>query len=206
MIISVGLLSFQQLSGINVVLFYSQSIFEKAGSSMDPAVATILVGIVQVLASCATPLVADRLGRKIILLFSAAGMAVGLGLLGLFFYLDHEKSPLAASLSWLPIVSLIGFVIVYCVGFGPLPWAVFGEMFPSNVKSVASSMVTSICWILGFAVTKWFSTIEIAIGSYGAFWLFGVCCVAAFLFTLILVMETKGLSLQQIQDKLNGRS
>lgn len=201
-----GILSFQQLSGINVVLFYSQSIFEKAGSSMEPAIATIFVGIVQVLASCCTPLVVDRLGRKIILLFSAAGMAIGLGLLGLFFYLDANKSPIAESLSWLPIVSLVGFVIVYCVGFGPLPWAVLGEMFPPNVKSIASSIGTSICWILGFAVTKYFTAIEAAIGSFGAFWLFGVFCCVAFMFVLLFLMETKGLSLQQIQDKLNGRS
>lgn len=147
LIISAGLISFQQLSGINVVLFYSQSIFEKAGSSMDPAIATICVGkctnprnpesrfyfsnfqtgIVQVLASCCTPLVVDRLGRKLILLVSAGGMAICLGLLGLFFLLDHQKAEIVSSISWLPIASLVGFVIVYCVGFGPLPWAVLGK-------------------------------------------------------------------------------
>lgn len=148
LIICTGLISFQQLSGINVVLFYSQSIFEKAGSSLDPAIATICVGniflafskkeinlktisksgIVQVLASGCTPLIVDRLGRKLILLVSAGGMAICLGLLGLFFLLDHQKAEIVSSISWLPIASLVGFVIVYCVGFGPLPWAVFGKI------------------------------------------------------------------------------
>lgn len=177
----------------------------------------------QVLASCCTPLVVDRLGRKLILLVSAGGMAICLGFLGLFFLLDHQKAAIVESISWLPIASLVGFVIVYCIGFGPLPWAVLGnfdelwkffkfinfsltgEMFPPNVKSIASSIVTSVCWVLGFAVTKWFSALEVAVGSYGAFWLFGVFCCVAFFFTLFIVMETKGLSLQQIQDKLNGR-
>jgi uncharacterized membrane protein len=127
LIISAGLLSFQQLSGINVVLFYSQSIFEKAGSSLEPAIATICVGIVQVFASGCTPLVVDRLGRKLILLVSAGGMAISLGFLGLFFLLDHQKAEIVSSISWLPIVSLVLFVFVYCVGFGPLPWAVFGK-------------------------------------------------------------------------------
>ncbi|CRL00581.1 CLUMA_CG013841, isoform A [Clunio marinus] len=204
LIITVGLVTFQQFSGINAVLFYGQSIFESAGSSMDPAIATITIGIVQVLASCCTPLVVDRLGRKIILLVSSAGMAIGLGLLGFFFFLDHQGSDVT-NISWLPITSLIGIVIIYSVGFGPLPWVVFGEMFPPNVKSTASSIVTSVCWIFGFAVTKWFSALQDSIGSYGAFWLFGVCCCFAFFFTLSLVMETKGMSLQQIQDKLNGR-
>lgn len=145
------------------------------------------------------------MGRKIILLASAAGMAIGLGFMGIYFLLDSMKSEIVSSISWLPIVSLIGFVILYCVGFGPLPWAVLGEMFPPNIKSVASSITTSVCWVIGFAVTKWFTALEDAIGSYGAFWLFGVFCIVAFIFTLTTVMETKGLSLQQIQDRLNGR-
>lgn len=81
LIISAGLLSFQQLSGINAVLFYSTSIFIKAGGGLDPAVSTILVGAVMVGASGITPLVVDKLGRKIILLFSAAGMTISLVLL-----------------------------------------------------------------------------------------------------------------------------
>jgi Na+/melibiose symporter-like transporter len=78
-------------------------------------------------------------------------------------------------------------------------------MFSPSIKSVASSICTTVCWILGFAVTKWFSSIEAVIGSYGAFWLFGVFCVIAFLFVLFIVMETKGLSMQEIQEKLAGR-
>ena len=126
LVVSAGLLAFQQLSGINVVLFYSQSIFEKAGSSMDPALSTIAVGIVQVLASCCTPLIVDRMGRKTILLGSAIGMSISLGFLGLFFYVDAMKFAIAESITWLPIVALVVFVIVYCIGFGPLPWAVSG--------------------------------------------------------------------------------
>lgn len=93
----------------------------------------------------------------------------------------------------------------FFIRFGPLPWAVAGEMFSPSIKSSASSIGTCVCWILGFAVTKWFSSLEVIIGSYGAFWLFGVFCVMAFLFVISYVLETKGLSLQEIQDKLNGR-
>jgi len=76
----------------------------------------IYSGAVMVFASGCTPLVVDRLGRKLILLFSAGGMTIALALLGLFFLLDHNKSPIAESIKWLPIVSLIAFVFVYCVG------------------------------------------------------------------------------------------
>uniref|UniRef100_T1DE67 Facilitated trehalose transporter Tret1 n=1 Tax=Psorophora albipes TaxID=869069 RepID=T1DE67_9DIPT len=203
LIICAGLISFQQLSGINVILFYSQTIFQKTGSSMSPAISTILVGIVQVLASGATPLIVDRLGRKPILLVSAGGMCFAHGLMGLYFYMDHIKSEALESISWLPIFALIFFVTVYCVGFGPLPWAVLGEMFPANVKSIASSIVASTCWVLGFLVLQFFSTLDEAVGSHWSFWIFGICCAVAFAFTLTTVMETKGMSLQQIQDKLN---
>lgn len=203
LIICCGLISFQQLSGINVILFYSQTIFAKTGSSMSPAISTILVGIVQVLASGATPLIVDRLGRKPILLVSAGGMCLAHALMGTFFYMDHIKSESLDSIMWLPIFALIFFVTVYCVGFGPLPWAVLGEMFPVNVKSIASSIVASTCWVLGFLVLQFFSTLDEAVGSHWSFWIFGIFCGVAFVFTLTLVMETKGMSLQQIQDKLN---
>uniref|UniRef100_A0A2M4A0I2 Facilitated trehalose transporter Tret1 n=1 Tax=Anopheles triannulatus TaxID=58253 RepID=A0A2M4A0I2_9DIPT len=205
LIICAGLISFQQLSGINVILFYSQSIFESTGSSLAPAISTILVGAVQVLASGATPLIVDRLGRKPILLTSAGGMCLSLGTMGLYFFLKHIDSPAVPNVGWLPIMSLIFFVTVYCIGFGPLPWAVLGEMFPANVKSIASSIVASTCWVLGFLILQFFADLDKAVGSHWSFWIFGILCGVAFVFTFTTVMETKGLSLQEIQDRLNGK-
>ncbi|XP_037948159.1 facilitated trehalose transporter Tret1 [Teleopsis dalmanni] len=204
LIISAGLIAFQQLSGINVVLFNSQSIFESANTGLDPAIATIIIGIVQVSSSGLTPLIADRLGRKVILLISASVMSIGLTALGAFFYIKLMQPENVDSVTWLPVPALIVYNIVYCIGFGPLPWAVLGEMFSPNVKSIASSMVASTCWILGFVVTRWYPALD-ALGSYYAFWLFAIFCVIAFFFTLFIVMETKGLSLQEIQDRLNGK-
>lgn len=205
LIISAGLISFQQLSGINVVLFNSQTIFKNANTGLDPAQATIIVGVVQVIASGVTPVIVDRLGRKPILLVSASVMSVGLVALGTFFYIQEKGTPEELSrVNWLPVPALIIYIIVYCTGFGPLPWAVLGEMFPSNVKSIASSMVASTCWILGFLVTFVYPKLA-ALGAYVAFWLFGGLCIVAFIFVLTCVMETKGMSLQEIQDKLNGK-
>lgn len=205
LIISAGLICFQQLSGINAILFYTKTIFEKTGSSLDPAIATIMVCIVQVVASGLTPLIVGRLGKKLILLISAAGMCLSLVLFGVYFYLASIGSESVPNLGWLPVTSLIAFVSVYCIGFGPLPWAVLGEMFPSNVKGIASSVVASTCWVLGFIVAKYYEPMDQALGSHWAFWIFGICCAAAFAFTYTLVFETKGMSLKQIQDKLNGR-
>ncbi|XP_068153676.1 facilitated trehalose transporter Tret1 [Drosophila tropicalis] len=201
--ICAGLISFQQLSGINVVLFNSQSIFASANTGLDPAVATIIIGCVQVGSSGLTPIVADRLGRKIMLLISASVMSIGLAALGAFFYMQLVVQDISM-VSWMPVPALIIYNIVYCIGFGPLPWAVLGEMFPANIKSAASSVVASTCWTLGFVVTRWYPALD-ALGSYYSFWLFAVFMVVAFFFVLFVVMETKGLSLQQIQDRLNGK-
>ncbi|XP_061393894.1 facilitated trehalose transporter Tret1-like [Musca vetustissima] len=203
LIITAGLVAFQQLSGINVVLFNAQSIFQSAGTDLDPAIATIITGAVQVLSSGLTPILADRLGRKIILLISAAGMCMGLTALGTFFYMQLEEGDVSRVL-WLPVPALVIYNIVYCIGFGPLPWAVAGEMFPPNVKSKAASIGTSTCWTLGFLVAYSYPSLA-QLGPHYAFWLFAVFCAVAFAFTLFVVMETKGLSLQQIQDQLNGR-
>lgn len=126
--------------------------------------------------------------------------------MGLYFYLSKTNPEGAASISWLPVTSLIAFVILYCIGFGPLPWAVLGEMFPANVKSFASTLVATTCWVLGFLVTRFFSSIDAAVGTHWAFWIFAIFCAIAFAFTFTIVMETKGMSLQQIQDKLNGKN
>lgn len=93
LIISSGLVSFQQLSGINAVLFFSTSIFSSAGGGLDPAISSILVGIVMVIASGITPLVVDRLGRKIILMFSAGGMAVSHVSKNILSMCDIDSSP-----------------------------------------------------------------------------------------------------------------
>lgn len=205
LIVSVGLIMFQQLSGITVVLFYTQDIFRDTGSDIRPEIATIVVGAVQVAASGLTPIVVKKLGKRIMLLVTEAVMCLSMGSMGLYFYLKENDPETADSISWLPIAALVIYVIMYCLGLGPLSWAVLGEMFPSNVKSYASSVVASTCWIFGFLITLYFSSLVAAVGSAWSFWLFTICCAAAIPFTFINVFETKGMSLQQIQNKLNGK-
>ncbi|XP_017875877.1 facilitated trehalose transporter Tret1-2 homolog [Ceratina calcarata] len=198
--------SFQQLSGINVVLFYMGTIFESAKSSLPSAVSTIIVGAVQLAASGVTPIVVDRLGRKMLLIFSGVGEIVSLTALGIYFYLQKYDAASVESISFLPVVSLIIFIATYCVGWGPLPWTVMGEMFSSTVKSKASGITVCVCWFLAFIMTKFASTLQNAFGAYTLYWLCAVFCLISVLFTIFILPETKGKSLQEIQDELNGFS
>lgn len=203
--ISCVLVAAQQLSGINAVLFYMTDIFGATGSSLDPAIATIIIGVVQIIASAITPLVVDRLGRRILLLISCCGTTVGLGLLGMFFMLQASNHPSVESIGFLPVLALVLFIVTYCWGLGPLPWAVMGELLPIEVKSLASPIATAFCWVLSFIVTRYFGSLALAIGQGETFLIFGVCCVLAFFFTMFMVPETKGKSFQEIQDMLSGK-
>ncbi|XP_072751293.1 facilitated trehalose transporter Tret1 [Anoplolepis gracilipes] len=206
LIYTCAMVSFQQFTGINVVLFYMQNIFIAAGSSVSTELAPIIIGVVQLLASTVTPFVVDRSGRRMLLVFSGIGTTVSLGAMGLYFYLKEVQhaDDVVAQISWLPVVSLIIFMCTYCVGWGPLPWAVMGEMFAPNVKAKASGITVSFCWFLAFLITKFSKNMETAFGNYATFWMFGAFCIASVLFTVLILPETKGKSLQQIQDELNG--
>lgn len=157
------------------------------------------------ISSLISPFFVDSSGRKLLLLISAAGMAVSLTTMGIYFFLDARGLLAAYDFGWLPVTTLITFILFYCVGFGPLPFTILGEMFAPEIKSVASSFAVSACWIVDFGVTKAFLPLETVVGSYGNFWIFGGFCVVAFIFTAAVVFETRGLTLDEIQDRLNGR-
>lgn len=118
--ISVGLICFQNFSGIDAVLFYSGTIFENASSSLDSSIATILMGTFMLISSCISPFFVDHSGRKGLLLISAMGMAISLTTMGIYFFFDERE--MTGAFGWLPVTSLVFFILFYCLGFGPLPF------------------------------------------------------------------------------------
>lgn len=202
--ISVGLIIFQQLSGINIVLFYAQNIFTDAGSTIPADISTIILGVVQVISCGITPILVEKKGKKYLLILSGIGMAISLGILSVFFYIKSSGSDIK-SIAFLPVLSLVLFIITFCFGFGPLPWAVMGEMFPGNVKSSASTATASCSWFMGFLLTKYFSLLTSLIGPAGSFGMFALCCLLAAGFVHKYLPDTSGKSLQEIQDMLNEK-
>jgi MFS family permease len=194
------LICFQNFSGIDAILFYSETILKKASSSLDSSLSTIIIGVVMLLSSCINPFYVDSYGRKRLLLISAAGSAVSLSIMGLYFYMDSCQ--IMQGFGWVPVTSLVLFILFYCVGFGPLPYTILGEMFAPEIKSLACSIAVSTSWIVDFAVTKSFLPLEAVVGNYGNFWIFSTFCVIAIFFTKAKFFETKGLSLNEIQRRL----
>ncbi|KAK3914877.1 Facilitated trehalose transporter Tret1 [Frankliniella fusca] len=204
LVICLGLMVFQQVSGINAVMFYAVTIFEKAGSSLQPEVATIIVGVVQVLATGLAAVLVERAGRRLLLLGSAALMALAHIVLGVYFHLSASGTDVS-SIGWLPLGCVVLFVVVFSLAFGPIPWMMAGELFTDEVKAPASTIAAAVNWSMAFAVTKVFPTLMSGVGVPGTFWIFGGCCVAATVFVAVLVFETKGRSQAEVQDILGGK-
>lgn len=202
--ISFGLMFFQQLSGINVVIFYTNDIFKEAKVNIDSNIATIIVGVMQVVATFASTLVVDRAGRRILLLLSTGVMGLCTILLGVFFTLKDQDEDSVANIGWLPIVAMCVFILMFSLGFGPIPWMMIGELFAPDVKGVASSMAGAFNWTLAFVVTKTFVNIKDAMGTGPTFFLFSAISLLGLVFVFFVVPETKGLSLANIQKMLAG--
>ncbi|XP_028140936.2 facilitated trehalose transporter Tret1 [Diabrotica virgifera virgifera] len=204
LILSLCLVIFQQFTGINVVFFFTQTLFEDAGVALAPEICTIIVGIIQILASTLSPLFVEKSGKRRLLMISGIGSAVSVAVLAIYFYIKDVLKSDTSSISWLPIASLLAFIIAYSMGFGPIPWAYIGELFPGNVQSLASTIVISLYWFCCFLTVNYFGFLTSLLGAYGAFGFFSCCSVMATLFVLKFMPETTGLSLQEIQILLTS--
>lgn len=152
--ISLGLMFFQQFSGINAVIFYTVQIFNDAGSTIDGNVCSIIIGIVNFAATFVATLLIDRLGRKILLYISAVGMIITLFILGTFMYCKLVLQADVTNIGWLPLASLVIYISAFSLGFGPIPWLMMGEILPGKIRGSAASVATGFNWSCTFIVTK----------------------------------------------------
>ncbi|KAL0811515.1 hypothetical protein ABMA28_009906 [Loxostege sticticalis] len=204
LICSLGLMFFQQFSGINAVIFYTNNIFQSAGSDIDPAIATIIVGVVQTIATYISSLLIERAGRRILLLQSCIIMGLCLVILGVYFKLQ-EGGVDVSMVGWLPLVCLVLFIISFSMGFGPIPWMMMAELFTVEYRGTASGLSVIINWFLVFVVTLCFPLMKEAIGIYSCFWFFACLMLICIFFVFFLIPETKGKTISQIQAILSGK-
>ncbi|XP_074111702.1 trehalose transporter 1 isoform X2 [Cotesia typhae] len=203
LMISIGLMFFQQFSGINTVIFYSTKIFEESGSSIDKNISSIIIGVVNFVATFMATAVIDRLGRKILLYISSVVMIITLMTLGTFLYLKDSNFDVS-NFGWLPLACIVIYIIAFSMGFGPIPWLMMGEILPAKIRGGAASVTTGFNWFCAFLVTKTFQNIIELIKITGAFWMYGGICVVGLLFVILFVPETSGRSLEEIEKKLRG--
>jgi MFS transporter, SP family, xylose:H+ symportor len=196
-IISILMAAFQQLTGINVVLYYAPKIFQNTGTRLDVSLMqTVLVGAVNLIFTTIAIFTVDRLGRKPLLLIG--GSIMGLSMAAIGFTFNAER---------MGIMALV-FILVYIAGFamswGPVMWVVLSEIFPNSIRG-AMSIATATVWITDLIISWSFPVLDdnswlIEKFHHGfAYWLYAVICLAAVVFVWRLVPETKGKTLEQIE-------
>ncbi|XP_016929967.2 facilitated trehalose transporter Tret1 [Drosophila suzukii] len=198
--LSIFLMIFQQMTGINAIIFYSTFIFQTAGSTLEPRFSTIIVGVVMVVSTVISILLIERLGRKVLLLISSAMMGVSTLIMALYFGLL-----MTSGVGWLALMAVCCFIIGFSVGFGPIPWVMMAELFAEDVKALAGSIAGTTNWLCAFIVTLLFPVLNLHIGAAACFGIFCGFAVAAFLFVLFLIPETRGKTLNEIQAKLGEK-
>ncbi|EOX91081.1 Major facilitator superfamily protein isoform 4 [Theobroma cacao] len=155
LMIGIGLLVLQQLSGINGVLFYSSNIFERAGVSSSN-VATVGLGAIQVIATGVTTWLVDKAGRRLLLMVSSSGMTLSLLIVAVAFFVEgivSQDSDLYSIMGILSLVGLVAFVISFSLGIGAIPWVIMSEILPINIKGLAGSVATLANWMTSWAIT-----------------------------------------------------
>jgi len=209
------ILFIQQFSGATTVSLYSREIFIKADTGMDTGLGAFLVMLAQVVSTIVSIFVVERLGRKVLLMTSIAMDCLAITGLGLYFYLDENSGgdigglvsrETMESLSWLPLVCLVIFMLALSLGLGPVAWTLNVELYPREAQSVMPSVSTGLCWSFAFLIGKFGTDIEAEINQSGLFFLNGAVCLLGLFFCALVVPETKGKSPEDMKDYFqNGR-
>jgi sugar porter (SP) family MFS transporter len=202
--VATGLAVFQQVTGINAVIYYADKIFGYAGFTTphDQTIATILaVGVVNVLATLIAIAWIDKFGRKPLLYAGLAGMTVALVAIGVAFaFLTNHAGGGAPSVTGIvTLLATVVYIASFAFSLGPVVWTVISEIFPNRIRGKAMGVATAVNWGAAFVVSATFLSVVNAIGKAATFFIFAGLCVVTFFWVVAKVPETKGKTLEEIQ-------
>src|ERR1700733_13002568 len=202
LVVGVMLAVFQQITGINTVIYYAPTLLQGAGFGSSAALlANVVNGAVNVGMTIVAIYLLDKVGRRPLLLSGTAGMAVGMAITGCAF-LGGEN--LHGALAIVAVVGLLVYTGSFAIGLGPVFWLLIAEIYPLRIRGAAMSVATMANWGANFVVTVSFLTLLNAISGVGVFFLFGFLTLVALAYFWRKVPETKGRSLQEIEHELTG--
>ncbi|XP_015592235.1 facilitated trehalose transporter Tret1-like isoform X1 [Cephus cinctus] len=202
-IIVLGIFSAQQFSGISAIQAYGSIIFNQSDLQLNSDIVVIIMGMVTLVSSSFTTLVVDRFGRKPLMIVSTFGCSLCLLFIAIYFHLKYCAVDISV-ISWLPVVTMILFFIFYSFGNGPLPYAVLGEIYPTNVKAWATMLISIYSAIIGSIVTKIYQIVADGWGEHAIFYTFAVVEIIFLFFIIFVMFETKGKSFREIQEHLGA--
>jgi sugar porter (SP) family MFS transporter len=198
LIIGILLAVFQQITGINVVMYYAPAIFKSAGFGNESALfQTALMGMVNLTFAVVSMFFVDKMGRKPLMLIGSIGMSVAMSLLALTFITGHAKG-------YFVLFCIMGYLAAFGFSLGPVVWVLIAEIFPNRLRSYAVAIATFTLWGANFLVSLSFPFLLGRLKGY-SFVIYGSMCLLCLLFVWKYLEETKGKSLEQIERDFVGR-
>jgi sugar porter (SP) family MFS transporter len=206
--VGVGLATLQQVTGINAIIYYANEIFAEAGftTAEQQAKATLYaVGAVNVLATFIAVAWVDRFGRRPLLFSGLIGMTVSLAAVGFSFAAlenQPEGGPTSTTVGGLvTVLALVVFIASFAFSLGPIVWTIISEIYPNRVRGRAMAVATAVNWFAAFIVAQFFLSLGDAIGESTTFFMLSALCIVTYAFVHRWVPETKGKSLEEIQER-----
>ncbi|HUF10409.1 MAG TPA: sugar porter family MFS transporter [Rhodothermales bacterium] len=193
LVIGMVLAAASQFSGINVIIYYGPRVFAEAGFTMSDALgAQVTIGVTIVLFTLVAIWKVDHLGRKPLLLAGMSGTILSLAALGLLFYLGRPSGVLVVAL-------ILLFCACFSFSYGPVVWVILAEIYPVGIRGRAMSIATMTLWLSNAIVGQTFPWLLENLGASGTFWLFALITLPVVWFVAVVVPETKGKTLEELE-------
>ncbi|HXB92079.1 MAG TPA: sugar porter family MFS transporter [Puia sp.] len=180
---------FQQVTGINAIIYYAPVIFSQTRHSASPLLQTIVIGVVNVLATCVAIGLVDKWGRRRLLVTGTAVMGITLVAVGVCFHLGYFDH-------YLILLCMLLYVAAFGCTLGAVTWVYLSEIFPNRIRAAALSIATLALWLADFAVTYTFPVLNGKLGISQTMYIYAIFCALAFVYMFFNVPETKGRSLE----------
>ena len=197
LMIGIVIAVFQQWCGINVIFNYAQEVFTAAGYGVSDILFNIVItGVTNVVFTFVGMYTVDKLGRRALLIFGSIGLTIIYVIMGSCYY--FQISGIAV------LILIIAAIACYAMTLAPIAWVIISEIFPNRIRGMAMAVATFSLWSACFVLTYTFPLLNNTLGAYGTFWLYGVICFLGFLFVKKYLPETKGKTLEEIEDELTN--
>ena len=194
-VMGVVLAIFQQWCGINVIFNYAQEIFASAGFDINGTLKSIVAtGIINLVFTIAALPLVDKLGRRKMMLLGASGLTVIYALIAGAYALGI--------MGWPVLLLVLAAIAIYALTLAPVTWVLLAEIFPNRVRGLAMSLATLALWVACFLLTYTFPLLNAGLGAAGSFTLYGIICALGYLYILRNVPETKGVTLEALEEQL----